>query len=166
MPTASVSCAPSSCSTIPAALPAEEAQFRTYEAVLRWAGDRPVTIRTVDAGGDKPIRGFTEDGEANPFLGVRGLRLSLRHPEIFTVQLRALARAAVHGNLKVMFPMVTVPAEFAAARELFLKALAALRAAGIAAALARARHDGRGAGGGAHDRRVCRRLSSRSVPTI
>jgi phosphoenolpyruvate-protein phosphotransferase (PTS system enzyme I) len=119
----------------PAALPSEEAQLRTYEAVLRWAGGRPVTIRTVDAGGDKPIRGFTENGEANPFLGVRGLRLSLRHPEIFAVQLRALARAAVHGNLKVMFPMVTVPAEFAAARELFLKALAELRAAGIAAAL-------------------------------
>jgi phosphoenolpyruvate-protein phosphotransferase (PTS system enzyme I) len=119
----------------PSGLPGEEAQLQTYEAVLRWAGDRPVTIRTVDAGGDKPIRGFTEEGEANPFLGVRGLRLSLRHPEVFAVQLRALARAAVHGNLKVMFPMVTVPAEFTAARQLFLTALAELSAAGIAAAL-------------------------------
>jgi phosphotransferase system enzyme I (PtsI) len=119
----------------PSGLPSEETQLRTYEAVLHWAAGRPVTIRSVDAGGDKPIRGFTEDGEANPFLGVRGLRLSLRRPEIFTVQLRALARAAVHGNLKVMFPMVTAPAEFAAARELFLKALTELRAGGIAAAL-------------------------------
>jgi phosphotransferase system enzyme I (PtsI) len=119
----------------PAGLPDEETQFRIYESVLRWAGERPVTIRTVDAGGDKPIRGFTEDGEANPFLGVRGLRLCLRHPQIFAVQLRALARAAVHDNLKVMFPMVTVPAEFAAARDLFQRVVDELRAAGVAAVL-------------------------------
>jgi phosphoenolpyruvate-protein phosphotransferase (PTS system enzyme I) len=119
----------------PAGLPDEEAQFAVYAAVLRWAGDRPVTIRTVDAGGDKPIRGFTEDGEANPFLGVRGLRLCLKRPEIFRVQLRALARAAVHGRLKVMFPMVTVPDEFVAARDLFHKVLGELRAEGVDARL-------------------------------
>lgn len=118
-----------------AGLPDEETQLRTYAAVLHWAGDRPVTIRTVDAGGDKPIPGFTRDGEANPFLGVRGLRLSLMRPDIFAVQLRALARAAVQGNLKVMFPMVTVPDEFVAARDLFRRAVDELRAAGIAAAL-------------------------------
>jgi phosphoenolpyruvate-protein phosphotransferase (PTS system enzyme I) len=94
-----------------------------------------VTIRTVDAGGDKPIRGFTEDGEVNPFLGVRGLRLCLKRPEIFRVQLRALARAAVHGRLKVMFPMVTVPAEFAAARDLFRKILDELQVEGADARL-------------------------------
>jgi phosphoenolpyruvate-protein phosphotransferase (PTS system enzyme I) len=119
----------------PAGLPDEETQFRIYETVLRWAGDRPVTIRTVDAGGDKPIRGFTEDGEANPFLGVRGLRLCLKHPEIFAVQLRALGRAAVQGKLKVMFPMVTVPAEFAAACDLFHRVVDDLRAARLPAAL-------------------------------
>jgi phosphotransferase system enzyme I (PtsI) len=119
----------------PTGLPDEETQFRIYESVLRWAGERPVTIRTVDAGGDKPIRGFTEDGEANPFLGVRGLRLCLRHPQIFAVQLRALARAAMHGNLKVMFPMVTVPAEFSAARDLFLRVVDELQATGVAAGL-------------------------------
>jgi phosphotransferase system enzyme I (PtsI) len=119
----------------PAGLPDEEKQRHTYESVLRWADGRPVTIRTVDAGGDKPIRGFTEDGEANPFLGVRGLRLCLKHPEIFAVQLRALARAAVLGNLKVMFPMVTVPAELAAARELFHKIVDELKGAGIESAL-------------------------------
>jgi phosphoenolpyruvate-protein phosphotransferase (PTS system enzyme I) len=119
----------------PAGLPGEERQFGIYETVLRWAGDRPVTIRTVDAGGDKPIRGFTEDGEMNPFLGVRGLRLSLKRPEIFAVQLRALARAAVHGNLKVMFPMVTVPAEFNAARDLFQEVVKQQLAAGVRAAL-------------------------------
>ena len=119
----------------PAGLPDEETQRLAYESVLRWAGDRPVTIRTVDAGGDKPIRGFTEDNDANPFLGVRGLRLSLRRPEIFAVQLRALARAAVVGNLKVMFPMVTVPAEFLAARDLFQEIVGELRRAGVPAAL-------------------------------
>jgi phosphotransferase system enzyme I (PtsI) len=119
----------------PAGLPDEEKQRETYESVLRWAGDRPVTIRTVDAGGDKPIRGFTEEGEMNPFLGVRGLRLSLKRPEIFVVQLRALARAAVCGNLKVMFPMVTIPAEFAAARALFREVVDQLKRAGVAAEL-------------------------------
>jgi phosphotransferase system enzyme I (PtsI) len=116
-------------------LPDEETQRETYEAVLSWAGMRPVTIRTVDAGGDKPIRGFTAEGEANPFLGVRGLRLSLKRPEIFAVQLCALARAAVSGNLKVMFPMVTVPAEFLAARDLFQKVVDELKSAGVPAAL-------------------------------
>ena len=75
-------------------MPDEETQFPAYDAVLRWAGNRPVTIRTFDAGGDKPVPGFTDDGEANPFLGVRGLRLCLARPDVFTVQLRALARAA------------------------------------------------------------------------
>src|SRR6185312_4402659 len=102
-------------------LPDEEAQFAAYDAVLRWAGQRPVTIRTFDAGGDKPVPGFTLDGEANPFLGIRGLRLCLARSDIFAVQLRALARAAVRGNLKVMFPMVTSAEEVEAARELFIE---------------------------------------------
>ncbi|MCC8937599.1 phosphoenolpyruvate--protein phosphotransferase [Bradyrhizobium sp. Arg68] len=116
-------------------LPDEEAQFEAYDAVLRWAGQRPVTIRTFDAGGDKPVPGFTLDGEANPFLGVRGLRLCLARPEIFAVQLRALARAAVRGNLKVMFPMVTSADELEAGRKLFAEILRRLQADGIAATL-------------------------------
>ncbi|MBR0933681.1 phosphoenolpyruvate--protein phosphotransferase [Bradyrhizobium jicamae] len=116
-------------------LPDEETQFQAYDAVLRWAGQRPVTIRTFDAGGDKPVLGFTHDGEANPFLGVRGLRLCLAQPEIFAVQLRALARAAVRGNLKVMFPMVTSAEELEAGRKLFAHVVAELQANGIAAAL-------------------------------
>ena len=82
---------------------------------------RPVTIRTLDAGGDKPIEGVTMGGESNPFLGVRGIRLSLRHPALFLTQLRALARAAAHGDLRVMLPMVTVPAELEAARTLWTR---------------------------------------------
>jgi len=119
----------------PGGLPDEETQFRAYDAVLRWADRRPVTIRTFDAGGDKPVPGFTIDGEANPFLGVRGLRLCLARPEIFTVQLRALARAAVRGNLKVMFPMVTTADELEAGRKLFANIVQRLQAAGIAAML-------------------------------
>jgi phosphoenolpyruvate-protein phosphotransferase (PTS system enzyme I) len=119
----------------PSGLPDEETQYRAYDAVLRWARERPVTIRTFDAGGDKPVPGFTVDGEANPFLGVRGLRLCLERPDIFRVQLRALARAAVRDNLKVMFPMVTIPAELEAARRLFFEAVDQLQSEGIPAAL-------------------------------
>jgi phosphotransferase system enzyme I (PtsI) len=113
----------------------EETQYQAYDAVLRWAGKRPVTIRTFDAGGDKPVPGFTVDGEANPFLGVRGLRLCLARPDIFRVQLRALARAAVRENLKVMFPMVTTPAELEAARRIFVEAVDELQSEGTPAAL-------------------------------
>jgi phosphotransferase system enzyme I (PtsI) len=116
-------------------LPDEETQYLAYDAVLRWAGQRPVTIRTFDAGGDKPVRGFTEDGEANPFLGVRGLRLCLMRPDVFTVQLRALARAAMHQTLKVMFPMVTTPEELDSARKLFVDVVGRLQAEGVPALL-------------------------------
>jgi len=118
-----------------AGLADEETQRLAYDTVLIWARGRPVTIRTFDAGGDKPVPGFTCDNEANPFLGVRGLRLCLARPDIFTVQLRALARAATRGNLKVMFPMVTTPEELEAGRELFADVVGRLRAEGIPAAL-------------------------------
>jgi len=102
---------------------------------MRWARGRPVTIRTLDAGGDKPIPGLTPDGESNPFLGLRGLRLSLARPDVFRVQLRALARAAAEGDLKVMLPMVTRPQELEATRALFRKAVSELVAAGIPAGM-------------------------------
>jgi phosphotransferase system enzyme I (PtsI) len=113
--------------------PDEARQFRAYRDILDWAGVRPVTIRTLDAGGDKPIPGVTFDGEANPFLGIRGLRLSLRRPGLFKTQLRALARAGKSGNLKVMLPMVTTPGELAEARGLLDGVLAELATEGIAA---------------------------------
>ena len=118
-------------------LPDETQQLAVYRRLLDWAAGRPVTIRTLDAGGDKPIPGLTIDGESNPFLGVRGLRLSLKRPDVFRVQLRALARAAhgtPPGQLKVMLPMVTRPDELEAARALLDQELARLAAAGIAAA--------------------------------
>ncbi len=113
-------------------LPDEEAQLQAYATLLRWAQGRPVTIRTLDAGGDKPIPGLTIDGESNPFLGVRGLRLSLRRPEIFQIQLRALLRSALHGRLRIMLPMVTLPRELDAARDALERAAASLDADGLA----------------------------------
>jgi len=92
-------------------LPDEEAQLAIYKQVLGWAQGKPVTIRTFDAGGDKPVPGMSLENETNPFLGVRGVRLSLMMPEIFKTQLRALVRANGAGNLKIMVPMVTLPAE-------------------------------------------------------
>lgn len=109
----------------------EARQFDAYAALLRWAGGRPVTIRTLDAGGDKPIAGYTIDGESNPFLGLRGIRLSLRHPQIFRVQLRALARAASLGPLKIMLPMVTAAWELEQARGVLDGVLAELAAEGV-----------------------------------
>jgi phosphoenolpyruvate-protein phosphotransferase (PTS system enzyme I) len=104
-------------------LPTEEEQYQIYRRMVEWAAGKPVTIRTLDAGGDKPIIGLTQPGDMNPFLGVRGVRLSLRHLDVFRVQLRALARAAVAGNLKVMIPMVTVPEELDRCRALFEQAV-------------------------------------------
>lgn len=115
-------------------LPDEETQYAIYRRILEWAEGRPVTIRTLDAGGDKPIAGLTVDGESNPFLGLRGIRLSLARPEIFRVQLRALARAAVHGVLKVMLPMIAIPSELDRAGAMLDEEIAALRAKGIACA--------------------------------
>ena len=116
-------------------LPDEERQYRIYRGLLYWAGERPVTVRTLDAGADKPIPGLTPESEANPFLGVRGVRLSLAHPEVFRVQLRALARAACHGRLKVMVPMVATPDELDQARALMTEAVTALKAEGTEAAM-------------------------------
>lgn len=111
-------------------LPDEETQYRCYCKVLEWAGEKPVTIRTVDAGGDKPVPGFTVE-ESNPFLGLRGIRLSLARPEVFRVQIRALLRAAIHGSLKVMFPMIAVVEEFRQAAVMFAEEQAALDVGGI-----------------------------------
>ncbi|MEQ1942033.1 phosphoenolpyruvate--protein phosphotransferase [Mesorhizobium sp. VNQ89] len=115
----------------PGGLPDEDTQYRAYRKVLEWADGKPVTIRTVDAGGDKPVPGFTVD-EGNPFLGLRGIRLSLARPDIFRIQIRALLRAAARGNLKVMFPMIAVPEEYERATALFAEEARALTAAGIA----------------------------------
>ena len=114
-------------------LPDEEEQLRFYRHLIDWARGKPVTVRTLDAGGDKPIPGLTAAGELNPFLGVRGIRLSFAHPEVFRVQLRALARAAAAGPLKVMLPMVTIPEEVERARKMLDQEVAALVSRGVPA---------------------------------
>jgi len=102
----------------PRGMPDEEKQFAAYKKLAQWAQDKPVIVRTLDAGGDKPIEGLTEKDEKNPFLGIRGIRLSLRHEDVFRTQLRALVRASAYGNLKIMLPMVTVPQELNQAKEI------------------------------------------------
>ena len=120
-----------------AGLPDEQRQFDCYRRLVTWARGRPVTVRTLDAGGDKPVPGLTIDGESNPFLGLRGVRLSLFRPEVFATQLRALARAAAGGELKVMLPMVTKPDELDETRRMLSDEVQALRTAGIDAAMPR-----------------------------
>jgi phosphoenolpyruvate-protein phosphotransferase (PTS system enzyme I) len=115
-------------------LPDEDTQYAVYRRILDWAEARPVTIRTLDAGGDKPIKGLTVDDERNPFLGLRGIRLSLARPEVFRVQLRALCRAAVHGALKVMLPMIAVPSELDRAAAMLDEEFGGLKAKGVACA--------------------------------
>ncbi len=115
------------------ALPDEDTQLAFYLRLLEWTQGRPVTVRTLDAGGDKPVAGLTLENESNPFLGLRGVRLSLARPEVLRVQLRALARAASHGELKVMVPMISVPAELEAVRRILAEEVERLRAAGVAA---------------------------------
>jgi phosphoenolpyruvate-protein phosphotransferase (PTS system enzyme I) len=112
-------------------LPDEETQYREYRRLAEWAAGKPVKIRTLDAGADKPIAGLTLDRETNPFLGVRGIRLSLAKPEPFRTQLRAICRAAAHGAIAVMLPMVAVPRELEAARGLLEDSAAELRATGV-----------------------------------
>ncbi len=99
-------------------LPAEEEQAAAYAAAARAMRGRPVTIRTLDAGGDKPIAAIPEPGEDNPALGARGIRLCLAHSEVFRTQLRALVRAALEGSVRILLPMVSHLGELRAAREL------------------------------------------------
>ncbi|MBY5352099.1 phosphoenolpyruvate--protein phosphotransferase [Rhizobium leguminosarum] len=96
----------------------EERQLAIYRRVLEQAGDRPVTIRMLDIGGDKPLAGF-EDLPSLSASGLRGIRLLLARPEIARVQARALLRAAIFGKLSVMLPMVTFPDEIDRMRKLF-----------------------------------------------
>ena len=96
-------------------LPTEEEHYQNYRRILEAVGRRPVTIRTFDLGGDKLPPGMRLHAE-NPALGLRAIRYCLRHPEMFRTQLRALLRASVHGNLRIMFPMISGVAELRAAR--------------------------------------------------
>lgn len=105
----------------------EEEQLAVYSQLVDWAGDKPITIRTMDIGGDKPVAGVPSIEEANPFLGLRGVRFSLYHHQLFKTQLRALCRAAAVGKVKLMIPMVTLPMELERVRELLKEVVAELK---------------------------------------
>jgi phosphotransferase system enzyme I (PtsI) len=113
-----------------ASMPDEEEQYRAYSRVVDAFGGQPVVIRTFDVGGDKlPVGGFPV--EPNPFLGWRAIRMCLDEPELFKTQLRALLRAATHGDVRVMLPLVVTVEEVRDARALLEEAASELRARGV-----------------------------------
>ena len=118
-------------------LPTEDEQYTLYRNLLESFAPKPVTIRTLDAGGDKELPFFTF-AETNPCLGCRGIRLTLDHPEIFLTQLRALMRAnAGFDNLQILFPMVGRVSEFDAALVLLERAYSDLKVEGRPASKAK-----------------------------
>jgi phosphotransferase system enzyme I (PtsI) len=91
----------------PGKMAEEEEQYQAYRHVLQTVGDLPVTIRTMDVGGDKLLPELQALDEKNPLLGWRAIRFSLANPELFKTQLRAILRASVDGNARIMFPMIS-----------------------------------------------------------
>ena len=87
--------------------PSEEDQYRAYRQVAQAMAGRMVVVRTLDIGADKQASYFALPQEENPAMGMRAIRICLTRPQIFRTQLRALYRASVHGNLAIMFPMIT-----------------------------------------------------------
>lgn len=113
-------------------LPTEEEQYQAYKAVLETMGERPVVIRTLDIGGDKKLPYLPLPEEMNPFLGYRAVRICLDQPEIFKTQLRALLRAGIYGNLRIMYPMISCVEEVRAANAILDQCKAELEKEGIA----------------------------------
>jgi phosphotransferase system enzyme I (PtsI) len=113
-------------------MPTEEEQFEAYKKVLSNAMGNPVTLRTLDIGGDKTLKYMALPKEENPFLGNRALRLCLQHMEMFKTQLRAALRASAFGNLQIMFPMVGTMDDIRVANKVVAEVKAELRAEGIA----------------------------------
>jgi phosphoenolpyruvate-protein phosphotransferase len=112
-------------------LPSEDEQYDAYSTVARAFGEKPVIIRTLDVGGDKNLPGVDQIHEDNPFLGWRGIRMSLDTPDLFKPQLRAILRAAAHGNLKVMFPMIVEAGELRTAKKMLDEARSELVEEGV-----------------------------------
>ncbi|ECP9708787.1 phosphoenolpyruvate--protein phosphotransferase [Listeria monocytogenes] len=110
--------------------PTEEEQFAAYKAVVSGMDGKSVVVRTLDIGGDKTLPYLELPEEMNPFLGFRAIRLCFANEELFRTQLRALLRASVYGNLKIMFPMIATVNEFRQARDILLDEKAKLKAAG------------------------------------
>jgi phosphotransferase system enzyme I (PtsI) len=112
-------------------LPSEESQICAYRKVIDFFKPYPVTIRTLDFGGDK-IHGFVKTHqESNPFLGCRSIRFSLKNQDIFKTQLRAILRASAFGNVKMMFPMISTVEELIQAREIVSEMMTELDLSGF-----------------------------------
>ncbi len=112
-------------------LPTEEKQYEVYKEVLEAMEGKPVVVRTLDIGGDKEIEAIDLPKEMNPFLGVRAIRLCFQREDIFRTQLRALLRASVYGDLRIMFPMIAALGEFRKAKGILLEEKEKLIAEGI-----------------------------------
>ncbi len=113
-------------------LPTEEEQFEAYKKVLEAMNPKPIVIRTLDIGGDKKLSYLNIGEEMNPFLGYRAIRLCLKEKKIFKDQLRALLRASVYGNLRIMFPMISNLSELLEAKSVLNEVKADLDQEGIA----------------------------------
>lgn len=111
--------------------PPEEMLVTIYQHLLTSLNPFTVTVRTLDIGGDKQVKGHYSRPEKNPALGLRAIRLSLRKPALFKAQLRALFRAAEHGNLRIMFPMITSYCELMEVKEVVAKVREELRMQGL-----------------------------------
>jgi phosphotransferase system enzyme I (PtsI) len=112
-------------------LPSEDVQYNAYKTVLEKMEGKPVVVRTLDIGGDKELPYLDLPKEMNPFLGFRAVRLCLDRQDIFRTQLRALLRASVHGNLRIMFPMIATLGEFREAKAILLEEKAKLASEGV-----------------------------------
>lgn len=112
--------------------PSEEEQFQAYCKIARSIAPDPVTIRTLDVGGDKFLKDFNLENEDNPAMGLRAVRFSLREVELFKVQLRAILRASAFGQVRVMFPMISGVAEIRACKRLLHTVKSELEEQGIA----------------------------------
>lgn len=112
--------------------PGEDEQFEVYRQVAEKAGPHPVTIRTLDIGGDKQLEYFELQEEENPVLGYRGIRISLDSRELFQTQLAAILRASAYGKMKILYPMISSLEEIRAANSILEEAKQDLTRRGIA----------------------------------
>lgn len=111
--------------------PTEDEQYEAYKAVLESMSGKGVVVRTMDIGGDKELPYLDLPEEMNPFLGYRAIRISLDQTDMFKTQLRALLRASVHGDLRIMFPMIATLQEFRSAKKLYDEMKAELISEGV-----------------------------------
>jgi len=112
--------------------PTEESHYEAYALVVQAMGEKPVIMRTLDLGADKMRSLPDPEDERNPFLGLRSIRLALRNRDLFRIQLRAMLRASVLGDLRIMFPMVSTIMEFRQAKMVLADAMEDLEEAGVA----------------------------------